>query len=124
MKNSEYIKDCRNNGIEEPNVMGFYFPTPIPYPQELEEDREPIYTCCYSCAEHYYFELDPAEIEEERSFDPEYAEHLIEEHKALRLSKETLDSAVMISFISADQILEVFPDGFACYMCDSVSGYF
>lgn len=112
MKNSEYLTLCKVNEIKDPQVVGFYFPVPIP---SFEQDHEPIYSCCYLCAEMAYFGMEQID-EESYEEDPEY-------YQIARFTEEQIDSAVMITFTDPEQISFVFQDGFPCFVCDSVAVY-
>jgi hypothetical protein len=73
MTNSEYLELCKEQKINHPNVMGFYFPKPIPNfePPMITDHgtlRKPIFpmisTCCWDCAYMYYFERTMEEVKE------------------------------------------------------------
>lgn len=112
MSNSEYLKLCRDNKIEDPCVVGFYFPTPVP---SFEEAHEPIYSCCFFCANMVYFGMKEYDLDSYND-DPEY-------YEKARLTEEQIDSAIMIPFTDPEQVACVFADGFPCFICDSVAVY-
>jgi len=112
VKNSEYLELCRENQITDPQVAGFYFSYPIP---SFQQEHEPIYSCCFMCAEMAYFGMKEIDIVSYNE-DTEY-------YEKARLSKDQIDSAVMITFADPEQIAFVFQDGFPCFICDSVAVY-
>ena len=74
MTNSEYLELCREQNIKDPDILGFLFPNPIPNftPPYINVEqgfvRYPefpmISSCCFSCADEFYFERTIEQIKE------------------------------------------------------------
>jgi len=74
MTNSEYLELCREQNIKDPDILGFLFPEPITnfIPPSITDsgifcypEYPMISSCCFRCADEFYFERTIEEIKEQ-----------------------------------------------------------
>lgn len=132
MTNSEYLEACKEQGIKEPDILGFYFPNAIPdfrgnfyrKKDEVLEPPRPIGSCCFYCASELYF---PRTIEE---LEKDWGSFKEEEKACFRMNmdyflaifpKEDLNAGILIP--ATETNIEVFGGEFPCFLCDMIFGY-
>jgi hypothetical protein len=131
MTNAEFLENCRELKIDSPDVIGFYFPIPIPdfrgpklYRDGTMEQPKLLSSCCFECADEFYFERTEEEVKEQWGYETEEDKYYIDSNREWYFAtfpKDDLNSGVLITYTEAN--LEVFNYEFTCYLCETVSGY-
>lgn len=131
MTNAEFLENCRELQIDSPDVIGFYFPIPISdfrgpklCRDGTMEQPKLLSSCCFECADEFYFERTEQKVKEQWGYKTEEDKYYIDSNREWYFAtfpKDDLNSGVLITYTEAN--LEVFNYEFTCYLCETVSGY-
>lgn len=133
MTNSDFLELCKDQNIDDPYIMGFYFPNPIPdfrgsyyeLDGRMSQEALPVSSCCFFCAHRWYFPRTEEEAKRDHHVKSDEDLALFEKNRSYYLSifpKEHFNSGVIINLSEAN--LELFNGEFICCLCDQVHGYF